>query len=222
MAQTGSDPTPRNTMSDNATFGDCQHFPEPVRVMFLGLCQDVASLHAKWRLYLDLFSSREDTAILSDLARGSFQLIEEALRSDMTMAVCRLSDPAQSCGNDNLSIPTLAQRFGSVQGLDSLLQQFRDECEPLRRYRNKRIGHNDLTSALNPKANPLPGIGRPRIETILQLASQILNAVYRSVVDGELAFQPFLIGSGRDLVHWLRIAKQHQAEELQRLVGQGG
>src|SRR5262249_53865715 len=156
-------------MSHNA-FGHCLQLPEDIRGVFLDLCQDVASLHAKWQLYLDLFHNKEDTAILSDLARGSFQLIEEALRSDMIMAICRLSDPVRSCGKDNLSIAVLEPRFGSVPGFDTLLQQFLDECKPVQQYRNKRVGHNDLDTALNPRDNPLPGIGRSKVEAILLLA----------------------------------------------------
>jgi hypothetical protein len=176
------------------------------------LYQEVVSLHAKWQLYLDLFSRPEDTALLSELVRGSFQLIEEALRNDMTMAICRLSDPDQSCGNDNLSIEKLGKQFGTIAGLDLLVQRFLDECKPVREYRNKRVGHNDFRSVLNPIVHPLPGITRSTIVTILQLACQVLNKVYRSFVDGELGCQPHLLGDGRELVNLLRTAKHGQAD----------
>ncbi len=206
----------------SGAFGHCPELPDHVRDMFTDLCQDVASLHAKWQLYLDLFSSDDDTALLSGLARSSFQLFEEALRSDMTMAICRLSDPHESPGSrgmENLSIDTLVRRLGHTSDLDALLRQFQEECESVRRYRNKRVGHNDLNTALEPKDNPLPGIGRRRIERILQLAAQILNTVYRSVVDAELGFRPLLIGGGSDLLYWLRLAKHHHDEETRRLTG---
>ncbi len=207
-------------MADDV-FGYCPQLPENIRDIFTDLCQDVASLHSMWQLYLDLFSNQEDAAVLSEVALGTFQIIEEALRNDMTMAICRLSDSHQSNGKDNLTIVTLARQQGHVEGLEALVQQFRDECAPLRRYRDKRLAHNDLNVALKPKENPLPGIGRSRIERILDLAAQILNSVYRcTVVDAELGFRSLLIGSGRDLVHWLKVAKETHRERLRRLAGQ--
>jgi hypothetical protein len=154
--------------------------------------------------------------LLNGLAPAAFQLIEESLRVDMTMAVCRLSDPAQSLNKkDNLSMETLVQRMAHVPGLHTLWQQFQDECKPVRPHRHKRWGQTDFKTALNPKDNPLPGIGRTQIDRILQLAAAILNTVYCSVVDGELWFRSRPIGNGRDLVHWLKVAAQHLAEETE-------
>jgi hypothetical protein len=206
-------------MADDV-FGHCPELPEGVQGIFTGLCQDVASLYSKWQLYQDLFTSQDDVAVLSEVALATFQIVEEALGTDMTMAICRLSDSHRSCGNDNLSIVTLARQVGQIKGLDALVQQLRNECEPVRQYRDKRIAHNDLNVALKPKENPLPGIGRSRIESILQLAAQILNSVYRSVIDAELGFRSPQIGGGRDLVYWLKGAKEHHHEQLRRLTGQ--
>src|SRR5262245_3643943 len=106
--------------------GVCGYIPElpdNIRGIFTDLCQAVASLYAKWQLYLDLFSSHDEAVVLSQMAVGTFQIMEEALRGDIMMAVCRLGDPHQSCGNDNLSIVTLVRRVGQIEGLDQLVQQ---------------------------------------------------------------------------------------------------
>jgi len=94
----------------NRDFGYDIRLPENIREVFMWLCQDVTSLQSKWSLYLKLFSNQEDTMLLSELALGFFQVIEESLRNDITMAICRLSDPPKSMGKDNLSLKTLVEQ----------------------------------------------------------------------------------------------------------------
>jgi len=174
------------------------------------LCQDVTSLQSKWSLYLKLFSNQEDTMLLSELALGFFQVIEESLRNDMAMAICRLSDPPKSMGKDNLSLRTLVEQYDECASVSDLLKDFVAVCEPIRQYRNKRVGHNDLNTTINAKENLLPGIGRNQIDSILQLAGAILNAIYQQFVDGELYFMPFQIGGADDIIHWLKIAREYE------------
>ncbi len=40
-------------------FGYAQELPEDIRKVFQDLCQDIASLHSKWKFYLDLFSDHD-------------------------------------------------------------------------------------------------------------------------------------------------------------------
>jgi len=196
----------------NDVFGYNQKLPENIREIFMWLCQDVASIQYKWSFYLELFSSQENTALLSDLAQSSFNIIEESLRADLTMAICRLSDPPQSEGKkDNLSLLTLTQQCGRIDNVTELLRDFRDTCKPVRQYRNKRVGHNDLNTTIKPHDNPLPEIGRGQIDRIVQLASKILNAISQHYAsDLELSFKPFAIGGANDLIYWLKVAKEYQ------------
>ena len=199
-------------MADDV-FGYDSRIPADIRDIYMWLCQDVASLQNKWSFYLELFSSQENTALLSDLARSSFNIIEESLRGDLTMAICRLSDPPQTMGNENLSLVTLIQQCSRIDNMTELLKDFRDACEPVRQYRNKRVGHNDLNTTIKPYDNPLPGIGRNQIDRILQLASRILNVIYQHFVNEELAFRPFVIGGAVDLMYWLKMGEKYQADK---------
>ncbi len=193
----------------NDVFGYDQRLPENIRGVFMLLCQDVALLQNKWSFYLELFSSQENTELLSDLAKRSFQIIEESLRDDLTMSICRLSDCPRSYGKDNLSLATLIQKCGKIDSTNELFREFSDACAPVRRYRNKRVGHNDLNAAIKPHDNPLPGIGRSQIDSIVELASKILNVIYQHYfVNEELYFRPFVIGGADDLLYWLNIARE--------------
>lgn len=198
-------------------FGYNPELPEEIWEIFMWLCQDVASLHNKWIFYLELFSSPETTTLLSDLARGSFNIIEETIRNDLTMGICRLSDPACSYGKDNLSMAALVNRCSNVNDVDILLKKFLDGCKPIRKLRNKRVGHNDLETKIRPLDNPLPGIGREQIDSVLDYASQILNIIYQSYVESELSFQPLIIGGANTLIHLLKEAKEYHEKKMQRL-----
>jgi hypothetical protein len=199
-------------------FGYNAMLPEEIREIFMWLCQDVASVYHKWRFYMELFGSEENTELLSYLAPGCFNIIEESLRGDMTMAICRLSDPARSMGKDNLSLSSLIERCGDIEGVEEPLRHFLIACGPVRFHRNKRVGHNDLETTIKPRENPLPGIGRRQIDEILSLASEILNTIYQSYVDGELAFGHSLCIGGADaLLYWLKLGRQYQAEQDTRV-----
>src|SRR5262249_49110243 len=68
----------------------------------------------------------------------------------------------------SISIAILVQQVGSDASLNVMLQKFQRECEPVQHRRNKQVGHNDLNTALYPKDNPIPWIGRPQMEAILR------------------------------------------------------
>ena len=63
---------------DEGKFGHVPELPESIRGIFRELCQEVASVDASWRFYLDLFASDENTAMFNEVARSSFKLIEQA------------------------------------------------------------------------------------------------------------------------------------------------
>jgi len=203
-------------------FGYSSALPEEIREVFVWLCQDVAALQNKWGFYLELFSSEDNTGLLSDIAGSFFQAVEESLRNDMTMAICRLSDPPRSFGKTNLSLETLVRRCSGLPDIEGLLTEFQNACEPVLRHRNKRIAHNDLGTRIKPRDNPLPGIGRNEVDRILQLAGRILNVVYQHHTDGELCFRPWQIGGVEGLIYWLKAGKACLEGENRRLRGEAG
>lgn len=190
-------------------FGYSEKLPEDIREIFVWLCQDLVSLQDKWRFYTDLFSSEENTSLLSELALSSFRIIEESLRNDMTLAICRLSDPARSSGKANLSIRTLTQSHSNVEITRNLEHDFIEACQPVRELRNKNVGHNDLNTRIEPIDNPLPGIRKSKIVSIINLAEKILKSIFLIYdKDCELGFSvPAHIGGAADLIYWLKRAR---------------
>src|SRR5271157_5696642 len=194
-------------MAENP-FGYCPELPEEHRPIFQALCQDLAMLHLKWDTYLTLFGPTGDAGVLSNID-GFLRTIEDSLRADMIMTICRLSDPEKSMGKDNLTFSRLPQHFPRITDLAARVEVFNGACEPLRRQRDKLVAHNDLRTRLKPMENPLPGIGRAHIDQILSRADGILNHVLRHHADAEMWFVPHLIGGAKDLVYFLKVAQEH-------------
>jgi hypothetical protein len=194
-----------------ADFGYSERIPAEIRDAFMQLCRDVAMLQFKWHIYLELFSSQETTALLSDLAQAFFQTIEESSRNDMIMAICRLSDPSQTLGGETLSLASLVRQCSVVPRIDALLTAFQSAAGPVRLIRNRRIAHNDLEEKIRPREHLLPDIDRSRIDEIIRLASVILNGIFGHYCAADLDFQPHHKGDAKDLIYWLRAAReQHQ------------
>ena len=193
-------------------FGYNEKLPEEIRDIFIRLCQDVVSLNQKWQLYTDLFTDPDVTALLSNIARGAFQVIEETLRNDMTMLIGRLCDPAISGGHKNISLRALLEQAPTIPGLDKKVEDFIGACKTVERHRNKAVAHNDLDTFILPHKNPLPGIMRGQVNEIVGKAGEILNFVVQRYDDCDLAFD-FLVGVGGvdHLIFWLRKAKERSA-----------
>ena len=73
------------------------------------LTEDITNLHAKWQLYGDLYFEPASVNVLNGTAQAAFQMFEESLRDSMTMAIARLTDPAKTRSQDNLTLETLLQ-----------------------------------------------------------------------------------------------------------------
>ena len=203
---------------DETRFGYNSNFPDSFRKMFMWLCQDVVSLHDEWSFYIELFGNKENKEIMADMLHASSQIIEESVRNDMTMTICRLSDPHKSSGKINLSFSTLVHRVGETAELSELLEDFQNACNPIQKHRNKRVAHNDLKTKIEPLENRLPGVTRQDIDRIVSLAEQILNTVSRRY-DEVLRFESVHSGGAAVLIDYLNTVKTHFAQEKLRLLG---
>jgi hypothetical protein len=189
------------------SFGYSEQLPEEIRDVFMWLCQDVASLQQKWDFWLELFGKSQNTNLLSELAPASFNVILETLQNDVTMAICRLSDPPKSMGQENLSFATLVKNGAEIEGVEDLVAEFQRMCEPVRQRRNKRVSHRDLNSVINPSENPLPGISKEQIDMIVKKAADILNFILQHYENAELYFHTVSPGDADTLIFWLEAGK---------------
>jgi hypothetical protein len=184
-------------------FGHVDALPDGIRDIFMWLCQDMAVLHRKWDFYLGLFGNSENHPIIDGLPMP-FNLIEESLRTDMTMAVCRLSDAAKTSRHENLSFRRLEQ----FDLQDGVLKQFVDtfvaNCEPVRVHRDKLIAHSDKVTRLTPQQAMIPEINKSYIYTIIKSAGEIINHVGQRYGEIEFGFGFPGDGGADGLIYWLK------------------
>lgn len=185
-------------------FGYDEKIPKDIREIFMWLCQDVASLFRMWDFYVGLFRKKEVSLLLADYAKSSFVVIEEALRTSMIMAICRLNDPSIQQNNKNLSFKRLIDYCKDISEIHDLYTEFNKACKPFEVYRNKRFGHRDLKTALDYNGNILPGINKNHVDTVLELASKILNSVASYYSDSEFYFTVSPVGGADSLIFWLK------------------
>ena len=112
-------------------FGYDETIPPDRRLIFADLCQDLASLYAKWATYTGLFSEADAIQVVNATAPVAFAVIEESLRSDMTMALCRIGDPAEQGKNSNLSLLTLIKGLPADHPAHAPVKAFGETIVPL-------------------------------------------------------------------------------------------
>ena len=185
---------------------DRDELPAEIRDLGLRLREDLARLRLKWIYYRELFGSRESARLLDDTARACFQMVEESVRHDIVLSLCRLSDPSRTLGGDHPSFATLVAHCRDLPRVEDLLTAFQAACGPVRRYRHRDLGHNDPDATITPREHLLPDVDPSRIEEIFQLAGGILRAVFAHSSAGDALSESAHAGSAADLIHWLKEA----------------
>jgi hypothetical protein len=135
-------------------------------------------------------------------------MVEESLRHDIVLSLCRLSDPSRTLGGDNPSLATLVAQCGDIPRVEDLLTAFQAACGPVRRYRHRHLGHNDPDALITPREHVLPDVDPSQIDEILQLAGGILRAVFADDSAGDPLVEPAHAGSAADLIQWLSGARE--------------
>ena len=139
---------------------------------------------AEWLLqeYRDLFSDGERLKLLNRLAGGLLALLQRALWENLLLRVARLTDPVRTGGHTNLTFQQLPDFFkeqrarhselnGEVESAVAAAQFARD-------WRNRRIGHRDLSHALDDQARPLETASLQRVDKALASIHRVLQIIY--------------------------------------------
>jgi len=193
-----------------------QSIPEDLGALYGTLEREVQWLHAKWKIFYQLFVvSEERVKFLGNKAPGFFGIIQEVLRDDIFMALSRLTDPPRTGNKENLSLERFVEQLKESEesdfyrGVSKQLNRIQSHCKPFRDWRNRKIAHRDLPTALEYHPDPLPGINREMIEDALRMIAGLLNRVLKHFEDAETAYEPvFLRGDGNTIVHYLRQAEK--------------
>jgi hypothetical protein len=184
------------------------------------LHDEVAELHWLWKNYCKMFvDSKTDFELLNSYMPGFLALTYNSTVRCAIAAICKLTDPPKSLGKTNLSFKHLRgvvkpmANTKQLAALDADIKALYSEADKLRDYRNKKLIHLDLHTALT-QAKLLPKNIRETINKVLTLLAKILNSIRTwkpnpSYVDFT---NPISMG---DAVMLIRCVKE--ADELRKL-----
>lgn len=192
-------------------------FPANAGELYYELHNSVSTLQLNWQNYRALFgTSPERIDLLNWAASSFFGLLDDILRHDVFMHIARLSDPPQSVGRDNASIERLINELSVnaeatfIKGLRTKLKDFQEYCSPIRQLRNRILAHEDLATALQYHADPLPGISRAFVEDVLGKIRDIMNEIERKYFDATTDFRDIISqDDANSLISVLERAKEH-------------
>lgn len=202
--------------------------PTGVKKIFEALRYEVAWLHAKWSIYAQLFCRGEERLEFLDfMAPGFFVVVRDSLQNELIVGLCRLTDPSTTGRKENLTLARLAEALDSANADSSLRQQFSlqltdldQTCTPLRDWRNRRLGHSDLPTALGSSPNPLPDVTWNAIDEALRKVRLLMNLPERHFLDSEFFYEHFTdLNDGEEIVFHLEEARRFEDEEKRRALG---
>jgi len=198
--------------------------PQELLPLYDSLNHELIWVHAKWQVYRQIFaSSQEDFDLLNRSAPFFFRVLQQTLFEDVLVSICRLTDPAHTGEKQNRSLAQLLERLEPVApaplfaDLSAGLVEIGRGSAAFREWRNRRIAHSDLSTALQVTEDVLPGISRADIETVLSGMRDFMNAVSALYFDSETAYDHFIAVSGGDvLLRMLHKADESAREERER------
>ena len=182
---------------------------------FFPLHRKLIELHILWQQYRQLFGSDPETVHLLNRTAGLFfKIVQDELWDSVLLGISRMSDPPKTGARKNLtlrSLPELITDRALRTEVEVLCDAAGSETSFAREHRNKRIAHQDHGYLSDNAANPLSGISRSRVESMLAALRAVLNRLNLHYCDSTTMYEMFVDDSGaRLLVHklgkWERLA----------------
>jgi hypothetical protein len=184
--------------------------PDSIKEVFEQLKSEITSLHARWKIYRQLFGhSDERIGLLNRCAPTFFFFIHGVLIDEIQLSIGKLTDRARTGKNENLSFKKLHEQIEELgdEVLSSTLSEILIDlcgepnnpdkpgrCEVIRNRRHKRIAHFDLKTLIQPDTDPLPGVSRQMIEDVLALVRKYMNTIEGYYCQSEYRYHDPIIG----------------------------
>lgn len=117
-------------------------------------CQEFWRLSSSWDRYQVLFGSQERVDLLNRSSGSFWQVMQGLMHEHVLLGICRLTDPAKTFGEQNLSIQQLEQLDPSLhkRRLSQRVKKAIELSRFAKTWRHKVIAHNDfdqITGAAN-------------------------------------------------------------------------
>ncbi len=151
----------------------------PLGELYFALYREVVWLHLKWNDFRALFASNpESVELLNKAAPDFFGNLQRMMFDDALMHICRLTDPPQSMGHDNLTLQRLPNSITAPK-LSSQVQSNVDAAKQktqfARDWRNRALAHKELPQPTG--LQPLAQANLQNVEDALEKIRQTMNCI---------------------------------------------
>ncbi|MEX2307545.1 MAG: hypothetical protein WD738_08135, partial [Pirellulales bacterium] len=166
----------------------------PLGEAFTALYHNTAWLYSKWHSYRALFDDKDTVELLNATAGRFFRDLQLWLEEGIFLHLCRLTDPPQSAGNDNLSLRALPGLLPSTVDTSfqiSLIAAIEDAVAKTgfaRTWRNKLLAHTALPAAAGGKPFVIPDVKRADIVAAIDAVGAAMNCVESHYIGGEIGW----------------------------------
>jgi HEPN superfamily AbiU2-like protein len=193
--------------------------PAAITELYRPLWEDVAGLYLKWRIYRQVFATAQaDIDVLNETAGVFFNLTHNMWIREVVRVLGCLTDPSDTGGKKNLSLPALVKAINQGKGPTDLqlkVDHVISSYKPFKDHRNRNISHHDLDTRKGIAVVPLPPISRIDIEHAVRSSADLINAVEaffgvpKTDFDKETADR----ADGDSLLAYLRVGRDHGVAE---------
>ncbi len=147
--------------------------------LYFELYKEVVWLHLKWKDFRALFvSNPERVELLNKAAPYFFANLQRMMFEDVLMHLCRLTDPPQSMGRDNLTLQRLPNSITaptlSTQ-VQSNVDAAKQKTQFARDWRNRALAHQELPQSTG--IRPLEPAKLRDVEGALEKIRQTMNCI---------------------------------------------
>lgn len=174
--------------------------------LYTDLFKELLGIFLIWKEYKALFgTSQERINLLNYTAPSFFFLIQEIMLSQIVTNIARLTDPPESYGKQNITILAL-NKYEKGKVIDEEIERLKKEVEPLKEYRNKKIGHLDLDTRRG-KNRVLLNINIvEEIDRIIMLIKNVLNKFESTYFNRQVFYEHVIEagGSSESLLKYLK------------------
>lgn len=191
------------------------------------LWQELGWLQAVWSEYCELFGTSEQrVALLNESASFFFQVVQRSVWHEVLLRLCRMTDPPQSVGKDNLTVMRLASicpNQAMAPRIEELAERAKLATGFARDWRNRKLAHADLALAIGGAATPLLGASRKQVADAITAIHGVLNTIGREFLGGEMPNTPPIMGpnGGEELLYLLRDGLEAR-EARRKRIREGG
>lgn len=195
------------------------NIPPTIANIFTSLQNEIVWLHARWKIYEQLFGhSKERIDLLNECAGTCFYVMQTVLFDEIQVTLSKLTDPATSNGFENLSLEQLQRHIEKhsdaelAESLRAILDKLKKTCAVFRKRRNKQLAHLDLATALQSSTSLLPAVSHKMVNDSLELIRTYMNSIEGRYDDSETGYEHFIMhGSDGDaLIALLNSALRHE------------